>query len=98
MIRRFFFNYKIFKTYKVSSILKASNAYKSKGVPVIDLFLYLFTLVFENRTMYMNILTGKHNGNFSKDTVYRFLNSSYINWMRFITLLSAKTQVVKLKW
>ena len=82
-----------FKTYKISSILKASNAYKGKGVPVIDLFLYLFTLVFENRTMYMNMLTGKHNGNFSKDTVYRFLNSSYINWMRFTTLLSAKIAI-----
>lgn len=79
-----------FKTYKISSILKASNAYKSKGVSVVDLFRYLFTLVFANRTMYMNMLTGKHTENFSKDTVYRFLNSSSINWMRFTTSLSAK--------
>lgn len=38
----------------------------------------------------MNMLTGKHDGSFAKDTVYRFLNSSSINWMRFTTLLSAK--------
>lgn len=81
---------KFFKTYKISSILKASNAYKSKGVSVVELFRYLFTLVFANRTMYMNMLTGKHTENFSKDTVYRFLNSSSVNWMRFTTLLSAK--------
>ena len=81
---------KFFKTYKISSILKASNAYKSKGVSVVELFRYLFALVFANRTMYMNMLTGKHTENFSKDTVYRFLNSSSINWMRFTTLLSAK--------
>lgn len=88
-----------FKTYKVSSILKASNAYKNKGVPVIDLFIYLFALIFENRSMYMNMLTGKHNANFAKDTVYRFLNSSSINWIRFTTLLSAKiatTTITKL--
>jgi hypothetical protein len=40
-----------FKTYKISSILKASNAYKSKGVSVVELFRYLFALVFANRSM-----------------------------------------------
>ena len=79
-----------FKKYKVSSILKASNAYKTKGIPVIKLFQYLFSLIFANRSMYMNMLTGKHNENFAKDTVYRFLNSTSINWMNFTSLLSAK--------
>lgn len=90
---------KFFKINKISSILKASNAYKSKGVPIINLFMYLFTLIFENRSMYMNMLTGKHNESFAKDTVYRFLNSSSINWSRFTTLLSAKiasTTITKL--
>lgn len=81
---------KFFKTYKISSILKAANAYKAKGLPVIEIFLYLFSLVFENRSMYMNMLTSKHKGNFGKDTVYRFLNSTSINWMKFTALLSAK--------
>ena len=79
-----------FKKYKISSILKASNAYKTKGIPVIKLFQYLFSLIFANRSMYMNMLTGKHNENFAKDTVYRFLNSTSINWMNFTSLLSAK--------
>lgn len=77
------------KKYKVSSILKNSNAYKTKGIPVITLFQYLFSLIFANRSMYMNMITGKHNENFAKDTVYRFLNSSSINWMKFTSLLSA---------
>lgn len=38
----------------------------------------------------MKMLTGKHNGSFAKDTVYRFLNSISINWMNFTSLLSAK--------
>lgn len=85
-----------FKKYKISSILKASNAYKSKGVPVITLFQYLFSLIFANRTMYMNMLTGKHNENFAKDTVYRFLNSTSINWTNFTSLLSAN--IANLTW
>lgn len=79
-----------FKKYKVSSILKDSNAYKAKGVPVIKVFQFLFSLIFTNRSMYMNMLTGKHNESFAKDTVYRFLNSTSINWMSFTSLLSAK--------
>lgn len=79
-----------FKNYKVSSILKASNAYKNKGIPLIALFQYLFGLIFANRSMYMNMLTGKHNESFAKDTVYRFLNSTSINWISFTSLLSSK--------
>jgi hypothetical protein len=78
------------KKYGISSILRSSNAYKTKGIPVITLFLYLFSLVFTNRSMYMNFLTGNHKENFAKDTVYRFLNSISINWMKFTSLLSAK--------
>lgn len=79
-----------FKKYKLSSILKDSNAYKTKGTPVINLFQYLFSLIFANRSMYMNMLTSKHNESFAKDTVYRFLNSTSINWINFTSLLSAK--------
>lgn len=79
-----------FKKYKVSDCLRLSNAYKSKGIPVITLFRYLFCLIFSNRSMYMNMLTGKHSENFTKDTVYRFLNSTSVNWLKFTSLLSAK--------
>ena len=42
-----------FKTYKISSILKMSNAYKNKRIPVIDLFMYIFALIYDNRSMYI---------------------------------------------
>ena len=76
------------KKYRISALLKASNAYKSKGFPVIAVFQYLFMLVFTNRSMYMNMLMGTHEAGFAKDTVYRFMNSIHINWIRFTTLLS----------
>ena len=79
-----------FKKYKISAMLKESNAYKSKGIPVIAIFQYLFGLIFTNRSMYMNMLMGTCEVGFAKDTVYRFINSIHINWIRFTTLLSAQ--------
>lgn len=77
-----------FKKYRISNALRVSNAYKSKGVPVIIIFQYLFSLIFTNRSMYMNMLMGTHQAGFGKDTVYRFMNSIHINWTRFTTWLS----------
>ena len=47
---------KFFIKFHISSALKASNAYKKKGVPVVEIFQYLFLLIFSNRSMYMNML------------------------------------------
>ena len=79
-----------FKKYKVTAALKVSNAYKSKGIPIIQIFQYLFSLIFTNRSMYMNMLMGTNQAGFGKDTVYRFINSIHINWIRFTTCLSAQ--------
>ena len=79
-----------FKTYKISSILRAANAYKKKGIAVTSIFMYLFSLIFTQRSMYMNMLMGKNSSGFSKDTVYRFLKSFHINWLRFTSLLCAR--------
>ncbi|XXF58234.1 hypothetical protein PQ745_11885 [Thermoanaerobacterium thermosaccharolyticum] len=79
-----------FKKYRISAALRLSNAYKSKGIPVISIFEYLFCMIFTNRSMYMNMLMGTNQVGFKKDTVYRFLNSIHINWIRFTTWLSAQ--------
>lgn len=82
-----------FKKYQVSTALRAANAYKSKGIHVAVIFQYLFSLIFTNRSMYMNMLMGTHQAGFGKDTVYRFTNSIHINWIKFTTWLS--TQIIK---
>ncbi|MDE4542833.1 transposase [Thermoanaerobacterium sp. R66] len=79
-----------FKKYRISAALRLSNAYKSKGIPVIFIFEYLFSMIFTNRSMYMNMLMGTNQAGFKKDTVYRLLNSIHINWIRFTTWLSAQ--------
>ena len=83
-IRRFF------TRFHLSSALKAANAYKKKGTPATEIFQYLFLLVFSNRSMYMNLLTGRNTPDFAKDTVYRFMKMIQINWIRFTTILSSR--------
>ncbi len=40
--------------------------------------------------MYMQRKAGVFDVSFCKNTVYRFLNNSRINWLRFTTLLSTR--------
>ena len=86
-IRRFF------TRFHVSSALKAANAYKKKGTPAMEIFQYLFLLIFSNRSMYMNVISGRNTPAFAKDTVYRFMKMIQINWIRFTTILS--TRIIK---
>ena len=81
---------RFFTRFHISSVLKASNAYKQKGTPVIEIFQYLFLLIFSNRSMYMSFITGKNTPSFAKDTVYRFMKMLQINWIRFTTLLAVR--------
>ena len=47
---------RFFARFHASSALKVSNAYKKKGIPVTEIFQYLFLLIFSNRSMYMNLI------------------------------------------
>ena len=81
---------RFFTRFHVSSALKASNAYKKKGIPAMEIFQYLFLLIFSNRSMYMNLITGRNTPDFAKDTVYRFMKMVQTNWIRFTTILSSR--------
>ena len=50
----------------------------------------MFLLIFSNRSIYMNLITGHYTPDFAKDTVYRFMKMIQINWIRFKTTLSAR--------
>ena len=81
---------RFFTRFHVSSALKPANAYKKKGIPVTEVFQYLFLLVFSNRSMYMDLITGRNTPAFAKDTIYRFMKMVQINWIRFTTVLSSR--------
>jgi hypothetical protein len=81
---------RFFTRFHISSALKEANAYKKKGTPVTEIFQYLFLLIFSNRSMYMNLISGRNTPSFAKDTVYRFTKMAQINWNRFTTVLASR--------
>lgn len=81
---------KFFKEFHIGKLLFQCNAGKMKGIPVMEIFRYLFCLVFSGRSMYMQRKTGVFHDGFCKNTVYRFLNNTKTNWQRFTTLLSTR--------
>lgn len=76
-----------FRTFQVASLLKSAGAYKQSGIAVISIFSKLFTIAFSGRSLFMSLRGEKID--IAKDTFYRFLNSSRINWFKFTTILSA---------
>ena len=78
-----------FIEYKLTSILQQCNAYKIKGLSAAEIFKYLLTNVFEDRSMYMQFITGKFRMDCSKNTIYRFMRSQVINWLKFTTMLAS---------
>ncbi|MCI9099073.1 MAG: transposase [Lachnospiraceae bacterium] len=83
-------NYILFmQRFHLGKLLFKCNAGKEKGIPVIDVFRFLFCMMFSDRSFYMQMKTGTFGERFSKNTIYRFLNNARTNWQRFTTLLSA---------
>ena len=78
-----------FIEYKLTSILQQCNAYKIKGLSAAEIFKYLLTNVFEDRSMYMQFITGKFRMDCSKNTIYRFMRSQVINWLKFTNMLAS---------
>ena len=81
---------KFIKRFHIGRLLFKCNAGKEKGIPAMDIFRYLFCMMFSDRSIYMQMKTGTFEGAFSKNTIYRFLNDARINWQRFTILLSAE--------
>ena len=60
-----------FKVYRVGFILKASNGCKSKGIASVAIFQYIFSLVFFNRSMYMEMMSEKRVNGFALRQCFR---------------------------
>lgn len=78
-----------FKNHRIASLLKRSNFVKECGFTCLELFKFLFLLVFSHKNLYQ-MLQKKYAGEHPcKDAVYRFLHSSRYNWRKFLLLLSS---------
>ena len=81
---------KFYADYGVAGLLRACRGEKQKGISAFRIFQYLLCLVFTDRSMYMQIVTGRFAENFCKNTVYRFLGAAKTNWERFMLVLSER--------
>jgi len=73
----------------VAKLLGECGAYKEKGVPVRVILLYIFNLMFSPMSMYYQIKMDAFHEDFSKNTVYRFLENIHMNWQMFLLRLSS---------
>ena len=81
---------KFLSNYEIGKLLRKCGAGKEKGIAIVQIFRYLLCLMFSDRSMYMQIATDRFQEDYSKNTVYRFLNNSRANWERFTTMLSER--------
>lgn len=70
----------------ISKLLKHSNFYKESGIPCVCVLKIIFTLVFTERNLYRTLTSYPDKIGFSKNTVYRFLNSTTYNWVKLLRL------------
>ena len=81
---------KFYADYGVAGLLRACRGEKQKGYSAFRIFQYLLCLVFSDRSMYMQLATGRFTEAFGKNTVYRFLSAAKTNWERFVLQLSER--------
>lgn len=79
---------KFIKRFGIMKLLEECGAYKQKGVPVRVILLYVFNLIFSPMSMYYQIKMNAFHEEFSKNTVYRFLENAHMNWHMFLLRLS----------
>ena len=75
------------KTFGLYDLLRRFGAFKMRGFPVRRIFDFLFSLVFSGQNLY-RVVICKKDTEFSKDTIYRFLNNTKIHWERILSLLA----------
>ncbi len=75
---------KFYADYGVAGLLRACRGVKQKGFSAFRLFQYLLCLAFSDRSMYMQLATGRFAEALGKNTVYRFLSAAKTNWERFV--------------
>ena len=80
-----------FHHYQMGSDLKRAGAYKKKGIPVSTIIMYLISLIYTGKSMFEDFRneTPFAQG-FRKDTVYRLLNSSSVNWQSLLLSIASK--------
>jgi hypothetical protein len=78
-----------FAKYEISKKLRCCNFQKTKGFSCLEIFKFIFLLVFSGKNLYRTLQSETDSGMPQKDTIYRFLNSCRYNWRKFLLTLSS---------
>lgn len=65
-----------FRSLKLNKLLNQSNITKAKGHKAIDIFLFIFSLAFTNKSLYRHL---QSNNYIDYNAFYRFLNNPSFN-------------------
>ena len=76
-----------YQLFKLGKIFRACNCVKLRGISFFEMFSFIFLNIFQDRSVYMQYLTGKPTPG-SKNTYYRFFQNPHANWLRLTTMLS----------
>ena len=76
-----------FSTFGIAELFNRS-AGKGKGIPAVRILQFLFALVFLRKTFFE--MMRENSLPWGKDTFYRFLSESRINWRRFLLVLAKR--------
>ena len=88
---------KFFNDFGLGVALKNAGAYKQRGIAVAIVLKYLISLVYTGRSMYQDMRSPTPFAQgFGKDTVYRLLNMTSINWQAFLLAVASRV-VAKLR-
>ena len=75
--------------FNLVSSLKTSGFTKEKGVKLIELVLFVITLIFTQKNLYEFLRGAGDDAPFKRDTVYRLLNNPNSNWRYLVLKLGA---------
>jgi len=75
--------------HEIGKKLHYSNFQKVKGFSCLELFKFIFLLVFNGKNLFHTLESAAESGSPKKDAVYRFLNSFRYNWRKFLLILSS---------
>ncbi len=76
-----------FDNQRIAQLLKQSNMVKQCGIAPAAVMRFVFSLVFTGKNLFRYLQADGSAGEIGKDTVYRFLNSTNVNWRKFLHLL-----------
>lgn len=71
------------------NLVKISNFTKEKGVKLLDLFCFVFNLIFTQKNLYEYLRCAGKDTPIKKDPVYHLLNNPNHNWRLLVLQLSA---------